>query len=193
MLACPQINQILDVQLFVLLFKEGVMFDWCTDPLQSWNEDLEGHYTTMLLTLWSPKSRQGGASLSSRGRPPSMNQCSFYGLNLQLGNGGGSSHPPSRGESNHARRHPHRFSEFTTKSESPDRNVSMVMVDIHLRKLLWMYCPGHARVKGNDPADRLAGKASQLACISEDLLVGTKPRTSHHWLSQGERRGKRKL
>ena len=46
---------------------------------------------------------------------------------------------------------------------SPDWNVSMV--DIHLRKLLWVYCPAHAGVKGNDRADRLAG---------------TKPRTSHH-------------
>ena len=32
---------------------------------------------------------------------------------------------------------------------SPDWNVSTV--DIHLRKLLWVYCPGHAGVKGNDP------------------------------------------
>ena len=31
---------------------------------------------------------------------------------------------------------------------SPNGNVSMV--DIHLEKLLWVYCPGHARVKGND-------------------------------------------
>ena len=41
---------------------------------------------------------------------------------------------------------------------SPDWNVSTV--DIHLRKLLWVYCPGHAGVKGNDRADRLAGKAT---------------------------------
>ena len=41
---------------------------------------------------------------------------------------------------------------------SPDWNVSMV--DIHFRKLMSMYCPGHAGVKGNDPADRLAGKAT---------------------------------
>ena len=41
-------------------------------------------------------------------------------------------------------------------------NVSMV--DTHLRKLLWVYCPGHARVKGNDRADRMAGeKKSNLA------------------------------
>ena len=31
---------------------------------------------------------------------------------------------------------------------SPDWNVPMV--DIHLPKLLWMYCLGHAGVKGND-------------------------------------------
>ena len=41
---------------------------------------------------------------------------------------------------------------------SPDWNVSMV--DIHLGKLLWVYCPGHAGVKGNDRANRLAGKAA---------------------------------
>ena len=39
-----------------------------------------------------------------------------------------------------------------------DWDVSMV--DIHLRKLLWVYCPGQAGVKGNDRADRLAGKAN---------------------------------
>ena len=34
------------------------------------------------------------------------------------------------------------------------------MFDIHLRRILWVYCPGHAGVKGNDRADRLAGKAT---------------------------------
>ena len=29
---------------------------------------------------------------------------------------------------------------------NPDWNVSMV--DIHIRKLLWVYCPGHTGVKG---------------------------------------------
>ena len=41
---------------------------------------------------------------------------------------------------------------------SPDWNV--LMVDIHVRKLLWVYCPGHAGVEGNDQADRLVGKAT---------------------------------
>ena len=36
--------------------------------------------------------------------------------------------------------------------ESPD--WSMSVDDIHLRKLLWVYCPGHVGVKGNDRADR---------------------------------------
>ena len=45
------------------------------------------------------------------------------------------------------------------KSEmgSPDWHVSMF--DIHLRIIMWVYsCPGHAGVKGNARADRLAGK-----------------------------------
>ena len=48
---------------------------------------------------------------------------------------------------------------------SPDWNVSMV--DIHLQKLLWVYCP-HAELKGNDRAGRLAGKAT----LTSGLLLG---------------------
>ena len=36
------------------------------------------------------------------------------------------------------------------------------MVDIQHRKLLWVYCPGHAGVKGNYRADRLVGKATLI-------------------------------
>ena len=83
---------------------------------------------------------------------------------------------------------PHRFNELATKSESrmgsQDWNVSMV--DIHLRKLLWVYHPGHAGVKGNDQADRLAGKAP----ITNGLLLGRSEvlRSFRHYLraqSQG--------
>ena len=49
---------------------------------------------------------------------------------------------------------------------SPDGNV--LMVDTHLQKLLWVHCPGHAGVKGNDRADRLAGKAT----LTSGLLLG---------------------
>ena len=49
---------------------------------------------------------------------------------------------------------------------SPDWNVSLV--DIHLRKLPWVYGPGHAGLKGNDRADRLAGKAT----LTSGLLLG---------------------
>ena len=69
---------------------------------------------------------------------------------------------------------------------SPGWNVSMV--DIHLRKLLWVYCPENAGVKGNDRADGLAGKAPLTSGLLETLPAGTKPRTSHHGPPGGERR-----
>ena len=47
-----------------------------------------------------------------------------------------------------------------------DWHVSMV--DIHLRKLLRVYCLGHAAVTRNDQADRLAGKAT----LTSVLLLG---------------------
>ena len=61
---------------------------------------------------------------------------------------------------------------------SPDWNVSMV--DIYLRKLLGVYCPGHAGVKGNDRADRLAGKAT----LTDVLLLGRSEllRSLRHYL-----------
>ena len=44
---------------------------------------------------------------------------------------------------------------------SLDWHVSLLsMPDIHLRRILWMYCARHAGVKGSDRADRLAGKAT---------------------------------
>ena len=43
----------------------------------------------------------------------------------------------------------------------PDWNVSVV--NIHLQTLLRVYCPGHAGVKGNDRADRPAGKATFIS------------------------------
>ena len=53
-----------------------------------------------------------------------------------------------------------------TELGSPDWIVSMVT--IHLRKLQRVYCPGHVRVKRNDRADRLAGKAT----ITNGLHLG---------------------
>ena len=46
--------------------------------------------------------------------------------------------------------------------------IIMSIVDIHHRKLLWVYCPGYAGVKGNDRTDRLAGKAT----LTSGLLLG---------------------
>ena len=42
----------------------------------------------------------------------------------------------------------------------------MSVVDIHLQKLLWVYCPGG--LKRNDGAGRLAGKAT----LAIGLLLG---------------------
>ena len=67
---------------------------------------------------------------------------------------------------------------------SPTWNVSMV--DLHLWKFLWVYCPGHAGVKGNDRAKRLAGKAT----LTSGSLLGRSEvlRSLRHYLrakSQG--------
>ena len=79
--------------------------------------------------------------------------------------------------------------------------INVLMVHIHLRKLLWVYCPGHAGVKRNDRAERLAGKAaitSDLCLGRPEMLrslrlpVGAQPRTSHRRSPIGERSGKRK-
>ena len=105
-------------------------------------------------------------------------QCSLYDLNLQLDNGGGNSNPclpwvASRGHIHitHAIILTDSISllhKVQSGMGSPDWKVSMI--DIHLRNLVWVYCPGHAVVKGNDRTDRLAAKqSSQVACFSENL------------------------
>ena len=119
------------------------------------------------------KTSQGGASLSSKVRLPSWRQCGLYGINLQLDSRGGSSHPGppldclKRWQTTHATLTDSMSLLQKVKSAigSPDWNVSMA--DIHLRKLLWVYCLGHAEVKGNDRADRMACKA----VLSSDLLL----------------------
>ena len=70
---------------------------------------------------------------------------------------------------------------------SPDWNVSMV--NIHLRNLLQVYCPGHAGVKGNDRADSLAEKSNHHRGLAsrnilnveelETLLAGHKSQGYH--------------
>ena len=51
----------------------------------------------------------------------------------------------------------------------PDWHASMF--DGRFRKLLWMYCPGHAGVKGDvtEQTDWLAKQPSRVVCISEDM------------------------
>ena len=64
--------------------------------------------------------------------------------------------------------------------------MTVSTVDIHLRRLLWVYCREHAGVKGNDRADRLVGKAT----LTSGLLLGRSEmlRSLRHYLraqSQG--------
>ena len=75
---------------------------------------------------------------------------------------------------------------------SPDWNVSIA--DIHLQRLLWIYCPGHARVKGNDsrktveqnnPHKWLASWKIWTAEKLKTLAASTKPWISHHWSPGG--------
>ena len=54
----------------------------------------------------------------------------------------------------------HRFNEFARKSEMGNPDWNVLMVDIHLQKPLWVCCPGHAGVKGNDRADRLGEQSN---------------------------------
>ena len=76
--------------------------------------------------------------------------------------------------------------------ESPVWNVSVV--DIHLRKLLWVYCPGHAEVTGND---RQVGKttiASGLHLGRSEVLRSLRhymraQNQGHHTIDRLEERG----
>ena len=85
-----------------------------------------------------------------------------------------------------------------------DWHVSMF--DFHLRKRLWLYCPGHAGVKENEVADRLAEKATIISGLRLgrsdlkywwvwDIICGGQDQghqTSHHRLPGGKWRGKKK-
>ena len=153
----------------------------------------------------SPKTVMGGASLSSKVWPPFMktvqpiqSQPPAWHWRWKRS----VSHPcplldcRKRWQSDHTSHHPHRFNELATESEkqngSPDWNV-----DIHLQTLLWVYCPGHAGVKGNDWADRLAGKAtltSGLLLRRSKVLGSLRPylwaqSQGHHIIDYLEERG----
>ena len=59
------------------------------------------------------------------------------------------------------------FREREKWNGKPRQECVCVMVDSHLRNLQWVYYAGHAGVKGNDRAERLAGKAA----ITSSLLL----------------------
>ena len=82
----------------------------------------------------------------------------------------------------------------------PDWHTAMH--SLRLQRLLWIYCPGHAGVSGNEQADRLASTAditSGLQLGRADVLRGLRDslnmdRPEHHSivLPEGKRSGERK-
>ena len=93
----------------------------------------------------------------------------LYGLYVQLDSGGGSGH--SCPQLDWLRRWQPQiqwacYKKFKvvwkaqTKSGMGSWDWHVSMVNIHLWKLLWKCCPGQDAAKGNDWADRLAGKAT---------------------------------
>jgi len=98
-------------------------------------------------------------SLSSKVQLPSMKTVqpthSTSNLTMEVD---GSSHPCppldciKRWQSDHTCYHPHRFNELAPKSEKWNRKPRLECVNSWHPplKTLWIYCPGHARVKGND-------------------------------------------
>ena len=77
------------------------------------------------------------------------------------------------------------------------RDWNVLMVDIHLRKLQCLYCPGHAGVTGNDQADRLVGKAIITSGFSLGIYVVFRclrhylqaQSQGHHTINRLEERG----
>ena len=158
----------------------------------------------------APKTVMGGASLSSKVWPPFMKTVQPI-----------QSQPPAwhwkwkqsvshpcplldclkRWQSDHTCHHPHRFSELATESEKqngkPRLECRHPPSNTPVGMLLWTcWSEGKwlSRQTGwqSNSHKWLASQKFQSAGELETLPVGTKPRTSHHWLPWGERHGKRK-
>ena len=77
----------------------------------------------------------------------------------------------------------------------PDWHTAMH--NLRLQRLLWIYCPGHVRVSGNERADRLASTAditSGLQLGRAEVLRGLKNflnmgRPEHHSIDRLKERG----
>ena len=73
--------------------------------------------------------------------------------------------------------HPHTVNEMATRlpkvnsgTVSHDRQVSIFGIYLQTLCLLWVYCPGHAGVKGNDREDTLVGKVNEVLRSSRHFL-----------------------
>ena len=73
---------------------------------------------------------------------------------------------------------------------------TQLMQGLRLQRLLWIYCPGHAKVSGSKRADRLAstaditsglqlGRVEVLRLRLEELSVRGQARASQQWSLEG--------
>ena len=77
----------------------------------------------------------------------------------------------------------------------PDRHTAMH--SLRLQRLLWIYCPGHARVSRNEQADRLANTADTTSGLQfgrAEVLRGLRnflnmDRPEHHSIDPLKERG----
>ena len=137
----------------------------------------------------SSKTSQGGSSLSNKARLPSMKTVQPIRFQPPAWQWRWKqTHVPSAGlpeevTADHTCNRPHRFNELATKSRMGSSDWNVAMVDTHLRKLLWVHCPGHTGVKGNDRADKLA----TIATLTSGLILGRSGKLrslSHHLRAQ---------
>ena len=124
-----------------------------------------------LFVVFFSTGEEEGFHCQARCEHDPWRQFSLYDLSLQLDNGGGSSHPCPSLDCLRRWQSDHTYAIILTDSMSllqkrisgmgsPDWH--MPTFDVNIRRLLWMFCCGHAGVgvKRNGRAYRLAGKAA---------------------------------
>ena len=90
---------------------------------------------------------------------------------------------------------PHLLQNMESGMGCPDWHIAMQ--SLWLQRLLWVYCPGHAGVSGNERADRMASTAditSGLQLGRAEVLRGLRNflymnRQEHHIINRLKERG----
>ena len=146
----------------------------------------------------SPRPVRMGLHCQARCDHHPWRQYSLCCLNLQLNNGGGSSHPSpllvrlKRWQSDHTCHPPHRFNELGTKNEKwngKPRSETASKSPVGVLPWTW-------QSEGKWPSRQTGGQSNHhkwhvswkilSAEELETLPGGLKPRTSHHWSPGGK-------